>query len=67
MLLLAEAEAILVQKEFPIMPVYFYVDSGLRAPGLRGLYTELELPDGRRVPNLQSIHPLRALWMERGN
>jgi oligopeptide transport system substrate-binding protein len=65
MLLLAEAEAILVQQDFPIMPVYYYVDSGLRAPGLRGLYTELELPDGRRVPNLQSIHPLRALWMDR--
>jgi oligopeptide transport system substrate-binding protein len=65
MLILAEAETILVQKDFPIMPVYYYVDSGLRAPGLRGLYTELELADGRRVPNLQSIHPLRALWMDR--
>jgi oligopeptide transport system substrate-binding protein len=64
MLLLAEAETLLVQKEFPIMPIYYYVDSGLRAPGLRGLYTDLELPDGQRVPNLQSIHPLRALWMD---
>jgi oligopeptide transport system substrate-binding protein len=67
MLLLGEAEAILVQQEFPIMPVYYYVDSGLRAPGLRGLYTELELDDGRRVPNLQSIHPLRALWVDRSS
>lgn len=65
MLLLAEAEAILVQKEFPIMPIYYYVESGLAAPGLRGLYTELELQDGRRVPNLQGIHPLRDLWFER--
>lgn len=64
MLLLAEAEAILVQKEFPIMPIYFHVESGLRAPGMRGLYMELELPDGSRVPNLQGIHPLRDLWFE---
>jgi oligopeptide transport system substrate-binding protein len=64
MRLLAEAEAILVQDEFPIMPIYFYVWSGLAAPGLRGLYTELELPDGRRVPNLQGIHPLRDLWFD---
>ncbi len=65
MLVLAEAEAILVQKEFPVMPIYYYVESGLKAPGVRGLYTELELPDGRRVPNLQGLHPLRDVWFER--
>src|SRR6185436_13089123 len=64
MRLLAEAEAILVQDEFPILPVYFYVESGLRAPGLRGLYTELEQPDGSRTPNLRAVHPLRDLWLE---
>jgi hypothetical protein len=47
-----------------VLPVYFYVDSGLRVPQLRGLYSELELADGRRVPNLQGIHPLRALYIE---
>jgi oligopeptide transport system substrate-binding protein len=65
MLVLAEAEAILVQKEFPVMPIYYYVESGLKASGMRGLYTELELPDGRRVPNLQGLHPLRDVWFER--
>jgi oligopeptide transport system substrate-binding protein len=64
MRLLGEAEGILVQDEFPILPIYFYVNSGLRAPGLRGLYTELELPDGQHVPNLQDIHPLRDLWFD---
>jgi len=64
MKLLAEAEAILVQDEFPVLPVYFYVESGLRAPGLRGLYTELEQPDGSRTPNLRAVHPLRDLWLE---
>ncbi len=64
MALLGEAEAILVQDEFPILPVYFTVNSGLRAPGLRGLHTELELADGRRVPNLPDIYPLRELWLD---
>jgi oligopeptide transport system substrate-binding protein len=64
MRLMAEAEAILVQDEFPILPIYFYVNSGLRAPGLRGLYTELELPDGQHVPNLQDNHPLRDMWFD---
>lgn len=65
MLLMREAEGILVRHEFPIMPVYFYVESGLAVPGLRGFYTELALPDGSRAPNLQGIHPLRDLWVER--
>ena len=66
MKLLAEAEAILVQDEFPVLPVYFYVESGLRAPGLRGVYIELEQPDGSHVPNLRGIHPLRDIWFDRG-
>lgn len=64
MLLFAEAEAILVQQEFPIMPIYYYVNTGLKKPGVRGLYMELELADGRRVPNLQGINPLRDIWFE---
>jgi hypothetical protein len=64
--LLAEAEAILVQDQFPVLPVYFYVESGLYAHNVHGLYTELELPDGSHVPNLQDIHPLRDLWVDHG-
>ena len=66
MKLLAEAEAILVQDEFPVLPVYFYVESGLRSPGLHGVYTELEQPDGSHVPNLRGVHPLRDIWVDRG-
>ena len=62
--LLSEAEAILVQDEFPVLPIYFYVNVGMKAPRLRGLYTEIELPDGGRASNLQPLHPLRDLWVE---
>jgi oligopeptide transport system substrate-binding protein len=64
MKLLAEAEAMLVQAEFPVMPLYYYVEAGMLAPGLRGIHTELEQPDGSHVPNLRGIHPLRELWFE---
>jgi hypothetical protein len=36
----------------------------MAAPGLRGLYPELEQPDGSHVPNLRGVHPLRDLWLE---
>ena len=55
--LLREAEAILVQRAFPVIPVYFYVTSGLVAPHVGGFHAWLA--DGR--PNLQDLHPLRGL------
>jgi oligopeptide transport system substrate-binding protein len=64
MRLLAEAEAMLIHREFPVMPIYFYVNLGFKAPGLRGLHTELVQPDGTRSSNLQPLHPLRDLWFE---
>ena len=63
MAILREAEAILVQDEFPIMPVYFYVNSGLIRKNVRGFYTKLELPGGRSGWNFQDIHPLRDIWL----
>jgi oligopeptide transport system substrate-binding protein len=60
--LLRAAEAILVQEEFPVLPVYFYVNLGFKAPGLRGLYTELQRADGTKSSNLLPLHPLRDLW-----
>ncbi len=66
MLLLREAEAILVQDEFPIMPLYFYVNGSLVAPEVRGFYSTLVFDDGTTAPNLQDIHPLRDIWVERG-
>jgi oligopeptide transport system substrate-binding protein len=63
MQLFREAEALLVQEAFPILPVYFYVVSGLVQPRIGGFYAELEDPDGSRRPNLQDLHPLRGLWV----
>jgi oligopeptide transport system substrate-binding protein len=59
--LLREAEAILVQRAVPVIPLYFYVTSGLISPRVAGFYGRLA--DGR--PNLQDLHPLRALRVER--
>lgn len=58
---LSEAEAILVQDEFPIVPLYFYVVSNIVAPKVKNFYSELVLPDGSKAPNLLDIHPLRDL------
>jgi oligopeptide transport system substrate-binding protein len=64
--ILAEAEAIIVQQEFPILPVYFYVWSGFVSPQVRGFYPRLEMPDGTSLPNLQNQHPLDAIQVVRG-
>jgi oligopeptide transport system substrate-binding protein len=61
--LLREAEALLVQEAFPIVPVYFYVVSGLVKPRVGGFYAELLDEDGGLRPNLQDLHPLRGLWV----
>jgi ABC-type oligopeptide transport system substrate-binding subunit len=62
--LFREAEAILVQDEFPIMPIYFYVVSGLVRPHVREFYSTLELPDGTKAPNLQDLHPFHDVWID---
>ena len=63
--LLRRAEAMLVGRGFPVIPIYFYVVSGLVKPHVEGFYTELELPDGTRAPNLQDLHPLREVRVGR--
>jgi oligopeptide transport system substrate-binding protein len=63
-LLFREAEAILVSDEFPIMPLFFYVDGGLLRKHVRGFVMRKELPDGTVVTNLQDRHPLSELWVE---
>ena len=60
-----EGEAILFQDAFPIMPVYFYVWSGLVRSHIGGFYSELDLGEGVKSANLQDIHPLRGLKVER--
>jgi ABC-type oligopeptide transport system substrate-binding subunit len=66
LLLLREAEGILVRDEFPILPVYFGVLSTLVSPNVRGFYSTLVFPDGTTAPNLEDLHPLRDLWVDRG-
>jgi oligopeptide transport system substrate-binding protein len=63
MQLFREAEAILVQDGFPVLPIYFYVVSGLVKPWVGGFYTTLTLPDGSAMPNLQDIHPVRGMYI----
>ncbi len=65
MRLFREAESILVNDEFPVMPIYFYVLGGLANPNLRGFYPMLQFEDGTTAPNLQDIHPLRDIWVDR--
>lgn len=62
--LLAEAETVLVADDFPIIPLYFYVISGLVKPHVRGFHTEIIGSDGRKRPNLRDLHPLRDLSVE---
>jgi oligopeptide transport system substrate-binding protein len=64
MALLSEAESILVRDDFPVIPVYFYVISGLVKPHVRGFVTELVGSDGKKRPNLRDLHPLRDLSVE---
>jgi oligopeptide transport system substrate-binding protein len=65
MALLSEAEAILVQDEFPIIPMYFYVINGLVKPEVKGFYSKLRGKDGRERSNLRDVHPLRDIYIER--
>ena len=46
----AEMESILNQKEFPILPIYYYVNQGLLQKNISGWY-----------PNIQDLHPLKFI------
>lgn len=63
--LFREAEAIMFQDEVPIIPIYYYVTSSLVHPYVQGWHADLETPDGGKVPNLQDIHPLRGISVDR--
>lgn len=67
MALFREAEALLFYEEFPILPIYFYVNSGFVRPHVRGFYMKLESDSQQEALNLKDHHPLSALWIdERG-
>ncbi|MET0793448.1 MAG: peptide ABC transporter substrate-binding protein [Polyangiaceae bacterium] len=64
MLLLSEAESVLVNDDFPIIPVYFYTSSGLVKPQVKGFYNELLGSDGKTRSNSRDMHPLREVWID---
>ncbi len=64
LLLLREAESILVEDEFPIVPIYFYVNGTLTQPRVHGYSMRVLLDDGSFGPNLQDTHPLRDVWVD---
>lgn len=63
--LFREAEGILVREEFPIIPIYFYVNSGFIRPYVRGFYMTLEMPDGSTAVNPKAVHPLSGIWIDK--
>lgn len=65
MVLFREAEAILVREAFPIIPIYFYVNYGLIRREVQGFHVLLERDSRTPAINLQDIHPLNALWIDR--
>ncbi len=62
--LFREAEAILLQDAFPIVPIYFYVVTGLVSPRVHGFYRTVLEDDGSRISNLQDMHPYREVWVD---
>jgi oligopeptide transport system substrate-binding protein len=61
-----EAEAILINEAFCVLPIYFYVTTNLIQPYVEGFHTEVVEPSGRRIPNLQDQHPYRNVRVRRG-
>jgi len=51
--ILREAERIVVEDEFPILPLYIYVNQGMRVDGLRGWYE-----------NVRDLHPFQYMYFE---
>ena len=62
--LLAEAESVLVRDDFPIIPLYFYVVSGMAKPNVKGFFPKLTSSDGSTRPNLRDMHPLRDIFLD---
>jgi len=62
--LLREAETILVDDEYPIIPVYFYVIGMLTRERVHGFWMQRRLDDGTELWNLLDRHPLRDVWVD---
>jgi oligopeptide transport system substrate-binding protein len=64
LLLLREAEGLLLDRGLPLIPVYFYVISGLTKPKVKGFYSQLETADGETRSNPRDIHPLSEIRID---
>ena len=53
MRLFQQMEQFLVEREFPILPLYIYVNQGLLHESVRGWHE-----------NVRDMHPLKYMWME---
>jgi oligopeptide transport system substrate-binding protein len=51
--LLKEAERIVVEDEFPILPIYIYVNQGMKVDALQGWYE-----------NVRDLHPFQYMYFE---
>jgi oligopeptide transport system substrate-binding protein len=48
-----QAERLLMD-DLPFIPIYFYVTTNMKAPYVKGIYT-----------NMQNIHPLKEVWVDK--
>jgi oligopeptide transport system substrate-binding protein len=53
MKILRRVEEILVVDQLPILPLYFYVNQGLLAPKVKGVFH-----------NIRDLHPFQHIWIE---
>ena len=51
--LFQQMEQLLVEREFPILPLYIYVNQGLLHESVRGWHE-----------NVRDMHPLKYMWIE---
>ena len=51
--ILREAERIVTEDEFPIIPIYIYVNQGMKVDGLQGWYE-----------TVRDLHPFKYMYFE---
>ncbi len=62
MLVFKEMERLLCEIDVPILPIYIYVTKTLVKPHIGGCHTYLDGPDGKKIPNILDMHPLRGFY-----
>jgi oligopeptide transport system substrate-binding protein len=51
--ILRKAERIVIEDEFPIIPIYIYVNQGMKVDGLQGWYE-----------TVRDLHPFKYMYFE---